>query len=50
MVIADLPSSDGEAVAKELGETAVFAPTDVRPPREHFSFRIGQQRRNSSQQ
>lgn len=30
VVIADLPSSDGENVAKELGENnCVFAPTDV---------------------
>lgn len=30
VVIADLPSSDGENVAKELGESAVFYPTNVR--------------------
>lgn len=29
VVIADLPSSDGEIVAKELGESCCFAPTDV---------------------
>ncbi|MCM6776309.1 3-hydroxyacyl-CoA dehydrogenase [Nocardia sp. CDC159] len=29
VVILDLPSSDGEAVAKELGAGAVFAPADV---------------------
>ena len=29
VVIADLPSSQGEAVANELGEAARFAPTDV---------------------
>jgi len=29
VVVCDLPSSDGEAVAKELGERARFAPTDV---------------------
>ncbi|WP_280384366.1 3-hydroxyacyl-CoA dehydrogenase [Nocardia wallacei] len=29
VVIIDLPSSSGEAVAKELGEGAVFAPADV---------------------
>jgi NAD(P)-dependent dehydrogenase (short-subunit alcohol dehydrogenase family) len=29
-VIIDLPSSDGEAVAKELGELATFSPADVR--------------------
>jgi NAD(P)-dependent dehydrogenase (short-subunit alcohol dehydrogenase family) len=29
VVIADLPASDGEAVAKELGEQARFAPADV---------------------
>jgi NAD(P)-dependent dehydrogenase (short-subunit alcohol dehydrogenase family) len=28
-VICDLPKSDGEAVARELGERAVFAATDV---------------------
>ena len=28
-VIADLPSSDGEIVAKELGENCCFAPSDV---------------------
>jgi NAD(P)-dependent dehydrogenase (short-subunit alcohol dehydrogenase family) len=28
-VICDLPKSDGEAVASELGERAIFAPTDV---------------------
>jgi NAD(P)-dependent dehydrogenase (short-subunit alcohol dehydrogenase family) len=29
VVIADLPTSPGEEVAKELGASAVFAPTDV---------------------
>ena len=29
VVIADLPSSDGENVAKELGENCCFAATDV---------------------
>ncbi|MGV9679345.1 3-hydroxyacyl-CoA dehydrogenase [Nocardia sp. NPDC003482] len=29
VVILDLPSSDGEAIAKELGQHVVFAPTDV---------------------
>ncbi|MBU3066613.1 3-hydroxyacyl-CoA dehydrogenase [Nocardia sp. NEAU-G5] len=29
VVIVDLPSSNGEAIAKELGEGVVFAPTDV---------------------
>ncbi|MEV5843569.1 3-hydroxyacyl-CoA dehydrogenase [Streptomyces sp. NPDC051985] len=29
VVLADLPSSDGKAVAAELGDRAVFAPTDV---------------------
>lgn len=29
-VIIDLPSSDGETVAKELGDLATFAPADVR--------------------
>jgi len=29
VVIADLPSSDGQNVAEELGENVVFAPTDV---------------------
>jgi len=29
VVIIDLPSSNGEALAKELGEGVVFAPTDV---------------------
>ncbi|GAA0629676.1 MULTISPECIES: 3-hydroxyacyl-CoA dehydrogenase [Sporichthya] len=32
VVIVDLPSSDGEAVAKSLGEGAVFAGADVRDP------------------
>lgn len=32
VVIADLPSSDGEAVAARLGEVAVFVPTDVTDP------------------
>ena len=29
VVVADLSSSDGEKVAKELGESCYFAPTDV---------------------
>src|SRR6185295_3787175 len=29
VVLVDLPSSDGEKVAAELGERAVFAPADV---------------------
>ena len=29
VVIADLPSSEGENVAKELGENCCFAPADV---------------------
>jgi NAD(P)-dependent dehydrogenase (short-subunit alcohol dehydrogenase family) len=29
VVIIDLPSSNGEAIAKELGESVVFAPADV---------------------
>ena len=29
VVVADLPSSDGENVAQELGENCCFAPTDV---------------------
>ena len=29
VVIADLPSSDGENVAKELGENCCFTPADV---------------------
>ena len=29
VVLADLPSSDGKAVEAELGERAVFVPTDV---------------------
>lgn len=30
VIIADLPSSNGEEVAKEIGSNAVFHPTDVR--------------------
>jgi len=30
VLIADLPSSDGQALADELGENAIFHPTDVR--------------------
>ncbi|NMG32776.1 SDR family NAD(P)-dependent oxidoreductase, partial [Aromatoleum evansii] len=30
VVIADLPSSNGQAVAGDLGERALFVPTDVR--------------------
>ena len=29
VVIADLPSSDGTAVAEEMGENVMFAPTDI---------------------
>ena len=29
VVIADLPSSDGENVAQEFGENCTFSPTDV---------------------
>ena len=29
VVVADLPTSGGSALAKELGESAVFAPLDV---------------------
>ena len=29
MVLADLPSSDGEAIAKEMGDNATFVATDV---------------------
>jgi NAD(P)-dependent dehydrogenase (short-subunit alcohol dehydrogenase family) len=32
VVIADLPSSDGETVAKELGDTVQFVAADVRSP------------------
>ncbi len=28
-MVADLPHSDGEAVAKEMGDSATFVPTDV---------------------
>lgn len=34
VVLVDLPSSDGEAVAERLGERAAFAPTDVTEPEE----------------
>jgi len=34
VVIADLPSSDGEILAKELGESVQFIATDVRSPEE----------------
>ena len=30
VVIADLPSSEGDRVARDLGETCIFVPTDVR--------------------
>src|SRR5687767_11754484 len=29
VVLADLPKSDGEAVASAIGDRAIFAPTDV---------------------
>jgi NAD(P)-dependent dehydrogenase (short-subunit alcohol dehydrogenase family) len=32
VIIADLPSSNGETVAKELGDTVQFVATDVRSP------------------
>ncbi|HUR75522.1 MAG TPA: 3-hydroxyacyl-CoA dehydrogenase [Sporichthya sp.] len=32
VVIVDLPSSEGEAIAKGLGDGAVFSPADVRDP------------------
>ena len=38
VVIADLPSSDGENVAKELGESCCFAPTDVSKQSSFFVF------------
>jgi NAD(P)-dependent dehydrogenase (short-subunit alcohol dehydrogenase family) len=34
VVLVDLPSSDGAAVAERLGDRAVFAPTDVTEPEE----------------
>ena len=34
VVMADLPSSDGKAVAEALGPRAVFVPADVRSPEE----------------
>ncbi len=34
VVLVDLPSSDGAAVAERLGERAAFAPTDVTEPEE----------------
>jgi NAD(P)-dependent dehydrogenase (short-subunit alcohol dehydrogenase family) len=34
VVLVDLPTSDGEAVAERLGERAAFAPTDVTEPEE----------------
>jgi NAD(P)-dependent dehydrogenase (short-subunit alcohol dehydrogenase family) len=37
VVIADLPSSDGAAIAKELGDRVAFAPGDVRSPEEMAS-------------
>ena len=38
IVIADLPSSDGENVAKELGESCCFAPTDVSKVQTFFPY------------
>jgi NAD(P)-dependent dehydrogenase (short-subunit alcohol dehydrogenase family) len=32
VALLDLPSSNGDAAARELGDTAVFAPTDVTDP------------------
>src|SRR5207249_3062386 len=32
VVIVDLPTSQGEAIAKDLGELAAFAPADVTDP------------------
>lgn len=29
VIIADLPSSDGEAVSKDMGSNVMFHPTDV---------------------
>ena len=29
VVIADLPSSEGDKVARDLGENCIFVPTDV---------------------
>ena len=42
VVIADLPSSDGENVAKELGENCCFAPADV------SSFNLSRHKNNVS--
>ena len=33
VVIADLPSSEGDKVASDLGENCIFVPTDVRDER-----------------
>lgn len=32
VVLCDLPTSNGEAVAKALGENATFIPVDIRSP------------------
>lgn len=41
VVICDLPQSQGEDVAKSLGQNCIFAPTDVRWNLEYaFKFHI----------
>lgn len=35
VVICDLPSSEGSALAESIGQRAVFVPTDVR--KQHFA-------------
>lgn len=35
-VICDLPTSQGAKVASDLGDSAIFAPTDVRKSPNHF--------------